>query len=374
MKSRSFLLNRIRIRQLVLFGLLIIACSCNNTSSLKEEFYTEADFKTINKIDVHCHVNTKRPAFMEQAVEDNFRILTINTESSIGTIEGQQDSAHFQQKAFPGRLAYLTTFSMEGWCEDGWTEKAITYLKESFRKGAIGVKVWKNIGMVEKNEDGEFIMINDPKFDPIFSYLQEEGIPVCGHLGEPKNCWLPLDEMTVNNDKRYFKNHPEYHMYLHPEYPSYEDQIMARNNLLEKFPDLKFLGAHFGSLEWSVDEMAKHFDRFPKMTVDMAARMCHIQKQAQTDWQKVHEFFIKYQDRILYGTDGGDYGKRVKSDKLKENTHRGWKRDWKFLTTNETLTSGDIEGEFKGLLLPKSVIDKIYYKNAENLFPEFKIN
>ncbi len=66
-------------------------------------------------------------------------------------------------------------------------------------------------------------------------------------------------------------------MYLHPEFPSYEDQIKARDHMLEKHPDLKFIGAHLGSLEWSADELAKRLDKFPNMVVDMAARISHLQ-------------------------------------------------------------------------------------------------
>ena len=135
--------------------------SCENS---KEEYFTEADFKTMNKIDIHCHVNTKNPAFMEQADADNFRILTINTDAPLGvTIEEQRALAVFQKKAFPQHLEYLTTFSLEGWENEDWAEKTIAYLEESFKMGAIGVKVWKNIGMVEKNKDNQFIMIDDPK-------------------------------------------------------------------------------------------------------------------------------------------------------------------------------------------------------------------
>ena len=77
------------------------------------------------------------------------------------------------------------------------------------------------------------------------------------------------------------ENIPEYHMYLHPEYPSYEDQIETRDNLLRKHPGLHFVGAHLGSMEWSLEEMASHFDMFPNMSVDMAARISHLENHAQ---------------------------------------------------------------------------------------------
>jgi predicted TIM-barrel fold metal-dependent hydrolase len=356
-----------------LTGILLSGQVFISSKNKEGEYCSKTDFKKMDKIDVHCHVNTERPAFMEQAAEDNFRILTINTEVPGITIERQRELAVFQQKAFPDRLAFLTTFSMQGWENDDWQGKTMAYLEESFDMGAVGVKVWKNIGMVEKDREGQFIMIDDPKFDPVFNYLEEKGIPVCGHLGEPRNCWLPVDEMTVNNDKAYFKDHPEYHMYLHPEYPSYEGQIAARDRMLEKHPHLKFMGAHLGSLEWSVDELAKHFDRFPNSTVDMAARMCHLQVQAQEHWQKVRDFMIKYQDRILYGTDLGDYGSSTDDGRAnKEKMHEEWASDWKFLTTDEVMSSQKVDGEFKGLKLPKKVVEKIYYKNAERVFPEFK--
>lgn len=332
-------------------------------------FYTVDDYRSLKKTDVHCHIDTDRPAFMEVAGQDNFRIISINTDAPGNLpIEEQERCALHQLKAFRNRVAYLATFSMKGWDEAGWAEKTIAQLETSFKNGAIGVKIWKNIGMVEKNREGKFIMIDDPRFDPVLDYLEKKGMPVCGHLGEPRNCWLPVEEMTVNNDKSYFMEHPQYHMYLHPDYPSYEDQIRARDNMLKKHPGLHFMGAHLGSLEWSIDELARHFEEFPNMTVDMAARICHLQKQAQGNRDKVREFFIRYQDRILYGTDRGDEGDADPAA-LREELHEVWSDDWKFLTTDEIMTSPDLDGEFRGLQLPREVVEKIYYTNAVKLFP-----
>ena len=107
-------------------------------------------------------------------------------------------------------------------------------------------------------------------------------------------------------------------MFLHPEYPSYEDQINARDHLLELHPDLKFIGCHLGSLEWNVDELAKRLDKFPDLAVDMSARICHLQYQSAKDREKVRDFCIKYQDRLLYGTDlsdnDGNDGRSFKMD------------------------------------------------------------
>ena len=194
---------------------------------------------------------------------------------------------------------------MIGWDTTNWADKTIAQLKTSFEYGALGIKLWKNIGMVHKDSTGHFIMIDNPKFDPVVQFIIDQNKTVMGHLGEPKNCWLPIEEMTVNNDRSYFKEHPQYHMFLHPEYPSYDDQINARDNFLSKYPDMRFVGAHLGSLEWDVDELAKRLNKFPNMAVDMAARIPHLQHHTTLDREKVRNFFIQYQDRLTYGSDSG---------------------------------------------------------------------
>jgi phosphonopyruvate hydrolase len=132
---------------------------------------------------------------------------------------------------------------------------------------------------------------------------------------------------------------------------------------------LRFVGAHLGSLEWSVDELAKRLDRFPNMAVDMAERISHLQYKAVTDWQKVHDFFIKYQDRLIYATDQRVDSTQIPSQRNTE-AHESWLRHWKFFTSDEKMKVPKVEKEFKGLKLPREVVDKIYRKNAEKWFPE----
>ena len=168
--------------------------------------------------------------------------------------------------------------------------------------------------------------------------------------------------MTVSSDSSYFAENPQYHMFLHPEYPSYEDQINARDHLLEMHPDLKFIGCHLGSLEWNIDELAKRLDKFPGLAVDMAARICHLQYQSARDREKVRDFCIKYQDRLLYGTDLSDNDGNPED--LSEWIHDTWLDDWKYFTSNDKMTSDKFRGTFEGLQLPREVVRKIYSENA----------
>jgi predicted TIM-barrel fold metal-dependent hydrolase len=349
-------------------GLLVLS-ACTASRQLGAGHYTLADFAAVEKIDTHVHINTTDASLVQQAAADNFRLLTINVEApGYPAVAEQQELARGHVQASPERIAYATTFTVQNWNQRDWQQQTIAYLKDSFTKGAIAVKIWKNIGMELKDSLGNYVMIDNPRIDPIFRFLAASKVPVIGHLGEPKNCWMPLAEMTVKNNRDYYRQHPQYHMYLHPEAPSYEQHIEARDKVLARHPDLAFTGAHLGSLEWSVDALAERLDRFPNLNVDMAARMAHFQDQAKTDWQKVYDFFIKYQDRLVYATDLAVFAGQDPAA-VKQRAHDTWMRDWKFLVTDEVMEVPAVEGSFKALHLPRGVVNKIYAKNALKSFP-----
>ncbi len=351
------MIRKLQFTQLI--GLIWIVCSCSVNKTIPS-------FEDFPKIDAHVHIQTASPEIMKVAQNENFKFITLCVMShSREYIDMQLKFAKAQKKQFPKSLAYTTTFSMEGFEEPGWLEEVIKKLKEDFEEGAIGVKVWKDIGMTFRDSLGNFIMIDDQLFDPIFNFIETEGKIVVGHLGEPKNCWLPIDSMTVNGDKAYYGGHPQYHMYKHPDDPSYDVQIAARDRRLEKNPNLRFIGAHLGSLEWSVDELAKRLDKYPKFAVDMAARVCHFQVQ---DSKKVRDFIIKYQDRIMYATDFGisdDDNFQEFVTEIKEE----WRSDWKYFSTKDEMSNSKVDNKINGLALDVEVLEKIYYKNVFQWFP-----
>jgi predicted TIM-barrel fold metal-dependent hydrolase len=330
-------------------------------------FYTEQDFAAVKKIDAHFHIRNTTTEIAEQAIADNFQVMNVSVGHSDSSLREQERYTLQQVADHPNQVYYITAFSVENWDDPRWADQTINQLKEAFGNGAIGIKIWKNIGMADRDSTGKLIMIDDPGFDPVIRYVTEQGKTVLGHLGEPRNCWLPLEQMTVNYDRNYFRNHPEYHMYLHPDYPGYEEQLAARDRFLLRHPGMRFVGAHLASLEYNVDSLAKTLDRFPGMAVDMAARICHLQHQTKTDREKVRNFMIRYQDRILYGT---DFVTREGNspEATKASLHDQWMEDWKYFSTDETMSVEEVTGEFRGLRLPKEVIDKIYYSNALRWF------
>jgi predicted TIM-barrel fold metal-dependent hydrolase len=332
-------------------------------------YYTMSDFRRVEKIDAHMHVHGRADRLMTQAIADHFRILTINVDApDYPSIHEQQLAAVSLRERYPGRVAFAATFSVKGFQSPRWAAAVVRDLDAAVAQGAVGVKIWKNIGMELRDADGRFVMPDDARLEPIISHLERAHLVLLGHQAEPRNCWLPLEQMTVRSDREYFEAHPQYYMHLHPDMPSQETILAARDRMLRAHPGLRFDAVHLASLEWDVDKVADFLDRFPNARVDMAARLVHLEYQAASQPEKVRDFLIRYQDRVLYGSDDA-YGPDDNDPRAIEEVHADWLNDWRFLVTSGRMHSADFDAEFPGLRLPRAVVDKIYRRNAEALFP-----
>jgi predicted TIM-barrel fold metal-dependent hydrolase len=330
--------------------------------------YSMADFTHVRKYDAHVHANNPNTAFLEQARADGFELLSINVDyPDFPSLERQHAAALVLAAKDPQHFHWATTFSMKGFGTPGWTERVDAKLSRDVAKGALAVKIWKNVGLAEKDADGRLIMLDDPRLAPVAKRVRMLGVALIDHQGEPRNCWLPLDQMTTDNDREYFRNHPQYYMYLHPEMPGYGDLMAARDRFVAAHPKLRFVGAHLASLEYDVDRIAAFLDRFPNATVDMAARMSQVQYQSVRDREKVRNFFIRYQDRVLYGTDL-TFAADADPAEFRREAHRVWSSDWRYLATGESQRVDMIDADVPGLALPRAVVDKIYYANAVRVF------
>jgi predicted TIM-barrel fold metal-dependent hydrolase len=330
--------------------------------------YSMADFARVRKFDAHVHVNADADAFLQQARKDGFELLSINVDyPDFPSIERQHAVALAQARKAPARFHWAATFSMDGFGQPGWAQKVDGRLTAAVAEGARAVKIWKNVGMIEKDADGKLIMLDHPGLLPVAERIQALGVALIGHQGEPHNCWLPLEQMTTDNDREYFSKHPQYHMYLHPEQPGYEEQMAVRDRFVAAHPRLRFVGAHLASMEYDVDRLAAFLDRFPNATVDLAARMSQLQYQSVRDRERVRNFFIRYQDRLLYGTDL-TLQPGANAAEFKRSAHAAWISDWRYLATAESQRVEMIDAEVAGLALPRAAIDKIYYRNALRVF------
>ena len=333
-----------------------------------EHYYSLQDYGRVEKIDAHVHIHGRADRFMAMAIHDNFRILTINVDyPDFPSVAEQEDAAASLQRRYPGRVAFAGTFTVQNFESPDWAQGALDQIDAAVKDGAVGIKIWKNIGMSLKDSGGRYVMPDDSRFEPIFARIERDHLVLLGHQAEPLNCWLPFDKMTVKSDRDYFREHPQYYMYEHPEMPSHDTILAARDRMLSAHPALRFDAVHLASLESDVDKVAAFLERFPNTNVDLAARLVHLEFQAANNPKKVRQFLIRYQDRILYGSDDS-YGPGDSDPHALTEVHSEWVKDWQFLATAAQLQSSDFAKSFKGMHLPKAVIDKIYRHNAESMF------
>jgi len=328
------------------------------------------------KIDAHAHLRpttvAQREAFAAFLEKHNFEWLDICTGGmNWARLKAQIAAAGEAHRSAPARIAWATSFDISNWASPDWEQAARTTIAEGFKQGAVAVKVWKDVGMVLKDKDGRYVMIDDARFDPLLEAIASQGHPLVAHLGEPRNCWLPVEQMTVQSDRNYFSKNPQYHGYLHPEVPGYEKQVAARDAMLERHPRLKVVGCHLGSLEYDVDELAKRLDRYPNFAVDLAARLVHLQIQPR---DTVRAFVLKYQDRLIYGTDsdfGGGDGAAESTGRALTDLAAMYRSEATWLATDQAVEVPRARAGFtsRGLALPASVLRKIYFENAKKWYP-----
>jgi hypothetical protein len=317
-------------------------------------------FAAMQPIDVHVHVFKTDPAFQSLLERLHLKLLNIlvmdDTLSYRKELKPQVADALDLVRSSHGHVALCTTFDPYRFQDSSFTADSIRQLDQNFSQGAVAVKIWKNIGMEIKDGSGNFIMADDPKFEPIYRDIAKHGRTLMTHLAEPDVAWGPPD--PADPSWSYYQENPQWFLYNKPGFPAKKTILAARDHVLELNSKLRMVGVHLGSMERDLDGIAERFDRYPNFAIDTAARMEYLMLAPR---DKVRAFLIKYQDRVLYGTDLDLLATADVQESLKdwESTYA---RDWKFLATDETL---DYEGKkIRGLALPAPVLRKILRENA----------
>ena len=324
-----------------------------------------ASFSVLAPIDAHAHLYKDDPAFGTLMQRLNLRILDIcvidDRDPYYKGLEPQRSDVLKVVDSTGGRAVLCTTFSPYGFEEPGFAQRTIRQLDADFAKGAVAVKIYKVMGMEMKSKTGKYVMPDDPAFEPIYKDIAAHHRTVVAHLAEPDSCWQPPN--SASPDYEYSQQNPQEYAYAHPEWPSKAAILAARDNLVAKNPKLRVVGAHLGSMEADVNEMAPRFDRYPNFAVDTAARVPYFMLQPR---DKVRAFLIKYQDRILYATDLVTMPKD-NTEKALAEWNSTYERDWKFFATDQTV---EYKGHsYQGLALPEPVLRKIFHDNAVHWLP-----
>ena len=317
----------------------------------------------LDPVDTHTHVFRNDARFVAMIASLHLHVLDIvvaDQHNVFGPLNSEILSSREFIRGSKGHAVLCTTFDPFQFQNPAFAARVIEQLDSDFVNGAVAVKIWKNIGMELKDSDGKYIMPDDPIFDPIYKNIVANNKTLIAHLAEPTADWNPPDRSSLDYD--YYHANPQWYMYLHPERPSKKAILTARDHLLAVYPQLRVVGAHLGSMETDVDEIARDLDRYPNFAVDTAARMGYLMIQPR---EKVRQFMIKYQDRILYGTDL-DFLEGESAETTIEVWRTTYARDWEFLATDEEL---DYHGRHQGLKLPISVLKKIYHDNPVRWIP-----
>lgn len=321
----------------------------------------------MKKIDAHLHYHGDHADNIALLERMDIKLLNICvSRDTAGAWRTQADMYQSLKTRFPERFDWITSFDLPDFSAD-YADRVIEGLKTDFDAGAIACKVWKNVGMEVKKPSGEFVMVDDPLFDPIWEFLTREDRTLLMHIGEPLACWRPL--VDDNPHFGYYSKNPQWHMYNKPEYPSHAEIMAARDRMVEKHPKLRIVGAHLASLEFDVAEIAKRLDRFPNFAVDSSARVADL---AYQDSDVVREFFLKYPDRLLFGTDivqrdvASELSAEERQKQIKVYEDR-LNMEFAYYESGEVV---NVRGkESRGLNLPEDVLEQFYLTNAQTWYP-----
>jgi predicted TIM-barrel fold metal-dependent hydrolase len=328
---------------------------------------------SFERIDAHAHALGASQPLYDMLKRVNMGLITISVVNKHDLPihkeeEPQQQWAREVSQKSEGRVVWISTFDPRGWEQPGFADRVIKHLEQTFKDGAVGVKIYKDIGMELKWKDGRWLMPDDPVFDPILDYIAAKGKTLYAHIADPKEAWDPPgSNNTFSKDNDY-----AYNLYGRTDHPPSKEQILAaRDHLMQKHPNLRVVGCHLGSMEDDVDEIAKRFDRYPNFVVDTGARVDEFMLQPR---EKVRAFLIKYQDRVLYGVDEQLNPWDDKTPKDQEEHLKEWEtfyaNDWKYFATTETVKVMSMSWPSRnnqtvqGLGLPDSVLHKFFHDNA----------
>jgi uncharacterized protein len=252
------------------------------------------------------------------------------------------------------RVRVLTGINLRGVGSPGWAAAAIKQLDDDIAGGAVGVgEIGKQFGLSIRKADGALLRIDDPELDPVWDEAARLGIPVFIHTAEPEEFFQPIDyhnerwlELSLFSDRR---NGPGTGR------AGFEELMAERDNLFRKHPKTVFIAAHMG---WHANDLArlgKMFDQMPNLYTEVGAVLYDIGRQPRA----AHEFFLKYQARLLFGKDSFQpeeypyYCQVFETNDDYFDYYRPYHAFWKLY----------------GIGLPDSVLKKVYYKNALGLTP-----
>ncbi len=304
-------------------------------------------------IDIHSHHWNPTPQHVEDLIKGmdsiNLRVL-VNL--SGGTGEELRKTVATMKGRYPDRFVVFANMSYDDLNTPGFGKRVAARLEQDVKNGAQGLKIFKDFGMELKYANGQRVHVDDPEFDLVFEKCAELKIPVLIHVAEPSAFFDPWD---YSNER--WLELKQFPGRARPasEYPPFETLMAERNHLFAKHPKTNFIAAHLAFYGNDLERLAKLFDAYPNVNVDIAAVLAELGRQPYS----AHDFLIKYQDRILMGKDiyeVNEYKWYFRCLETRDEYFEYYRKRHAFW-------------RIYGFQVPDEVLKKVYYKNALRLVP-----
>lgn len=324
-----------------------------STLVVPEHILTRAKYPFI---DVHNHQYNMPTQDLGRLVTDmdklNMVVMVNLSGRGRGTAEHLEKSLTNVHEHYPKRFIIFTNLDFSGIDDPDWTARAVKQLEQDVKMGANGLKIFKNLGLSVTDSKGKRLPVDDPRIDPVWERCGELGIPVLIHSADPKPFWQPMDK----NNERWLelKTHPGRRRSDTSPAP-WEQILQEQHNVFRKHPKTKFINAHLGWYGNDLKKLAALMDQLPNMYTEIGAVIAELGRQPKT----AREFFIKYQDRIMFGKDSwvpeeySTYFRVLETADEYFPYHKRYHAFWRMY----------------GLDLPDEVLKKVYYKNALKVIP-----
>lgn len=283
-----------------------------------------------------------------------------------GYDHGLAETVAKYDRPYPGRFYTFTEPSYSRFKEADYPKLQAQAIEQAQRAGAHGLKILKTLGLYlrENTTSGSLVKIDDVHFDPMWDACAQLNMPVAIHISDPVAFFTPSDRFNERYEE--LNNHPDWSFYG-KDFPNNAALIAARNRVMARHPKTQFVTLHFGNFAENLQNVAENLDRFPNMSVDMAARIGELGRQPVT----ARKFFEKYQDRILFATDATPHGdafpQQVFNDQLYEIYYRFLETDDEYFDYAPAKIPPQGRWKIYGIGLPETILKKVYYENAARI-------
>jgi predicted TIM-barrel fold metal-dependent hydrolase len=317
-------------------------------------------------IDVHNHLGGGKERLTPATVK---RYLTEMDEAGVKTVvnldggwgDRLKETLAALDEAHPDRFLTFALVNFADIDDKDWGAREAQRLEESFKAGAKGLKFHKSLGLGYKFKDGTLMTVDSPKLDPVWEACAKHGRPVVIHVADPAAFFTPLDRF--NERWHELNRNPNWLFADRDRFPQRQELLDQLHRVIAKHPKTTFINTHFGNNAEDLASVADKLDKYPNMYVDIDARISELGRQPYT----ARKFFLKYQNRIMFGTDTTP-------------RREAYRTYYRFLETEDEYfdcsASHHRQGFWNiyGINLPPEVLDKVYRKNAERVLFGIKPN